>query len=167
MVGEASRANGAKGGRPKETARGQLPPEEYEARKRARKSLQERCQQNELEFVETLEVIARDLTQPANARIGAIGMIFDRARGKAAQPHDGDGLGGPIVVTGVPEPDGEPTAPYEPKPDRLIVDRTETILLGSVSSRPLPKTGKNLGAPFWRMLKCNGCSLGGKDTSRL
>jgi hypothetical protein len=35
-------------------------------------------------------------------------MLFDRARGKAAQPHTGED-GGPvrfIVATGVPEPDG-------------------------------------------------------------
>jgi hypothetical protein len=87
------------------TARGQLSPEVYEAKKKARLSLQERCRQNELEFVETLEHIAKYSTND-NARISAIGMIFDRAQRKAMQPHD-VGMGGAIqlVITGVPEPD--------------------------------------------------------------
>ena len=91
----ASRTNGAKGGRPK--GRGRLGPEVYEARKAARLSLRERCQQNELEFVETLEHIARHSLND-NARISAISQLFDRGRGKAAQPHDGDGQGGPVTL---------------------------------------------------------------------
>gem|GEM_PF-6389953 len=68
-----------------------------EARKAARLSLRERCQQNELEFVETLEHIARHSLND-NARISAISQLFDRGRGKAAQPHDGDGQGGAVTL---------------------------------------------------------------------
>jgi hypothetical protein len=75
MAGEASRANGAKGGRPRGSVRGKLPPEEYGARKQARKSLQERCQENELEHVAVLEMIAADPREPANARISAISVV--------------------------------------------------------------------------------------------
>jgi hypothetical protein len=100
---ETSRTNGAKGGRPK----GRLSATEYEIRKAARKSLRERCQENELKHVEELEWIAAH-SENHSARISAIGMLFDRGRGKPVQPHDGDGQGGPItflVTTGVPEPE--------------------------------------------------------------
>ena len=100
MVGEASRANGAKGGRPRGSLRGTLPPEEYEARKKARKSLQELCQRREEEHVEVLEAIAENPEEPANARISPISLLFDRGRGKAVQPeqHSGSVV---LVVTGV------------------------------------------------------------------
>ena len=61
MVGNASRANGALGGRPRGTVKGNMSPQAYEARKLARKSLQERAQQDELELLEIL-------VRPATAR---------------------------------------------------------------------------------------------------
>ena len=85
MVGEASRSNGAKGGRPRGSLRGTLPPEEYEARKKARKGLQELCQRREEEHVGVLEAIAGNSEEPANARVSAISLLFDRGRGKAVQ----------------------------------------------------------------------------------
>jgi hypothetical protein len=68
----ANKANAQKAGRPP----GKLLKEVIAARRAIKMTLMERCQQNELEFVETLEGIARDLTQPANARIGALGCFL-------------------------------------------------------------------------------------------
>jgi hypothetical protein len=70
---EANRANGRKGGRRK----GKIPPQEADARKAVAKTLQERCQQNELQHAETLESIAGDATQPASARIAAIFPVVE------------------------------------------------------------------------------------------
>jgi hypothetical protein len=32
------------------------------------------------------------------ARVSAIKELFDRGYGKAPQPHDGDGQGGPVII---------------------------------------------------------------------
>ena len=61
MVGQASRSNGALGGRPRGTIKTAA---EKAAAKRARPSLQEAAQRNELELLEILERIARDEKQP-------------------------------------------------------------------------------------------------------
>lgn len=78
MVGEASRANGGKGGRPKGSLRGQLSSAAYEARKVARRSLQELCQEQEEAHVAVLQAIAGDSEEPANARISATAGGNDR-----------------------------------------------------------------------------------------
>lgn len=102
MAGEPSRVNGRLGGRP----RGALPRDVYEARKKARKSLQELCQRNEEKYVAELERIALSGFSEA-ARISAIGMLLDRGRGKASQQHDHEHGGTVVMVhTGVPESDG-------------------------------------------------------------
>ena len=36
---------------------------------------------------------------PESARVAAANSLLDRGWGKPAQPHDGDGDGGPIVVS--------------------------------------------------------------------
>ena len=46
--------------------------------------------------MQTLSAIASDLTAPAAARVSAAQALLDRGWGKAAQPVDGDGQGGPI-----------------------------------------------------------------------
>jgi len=112
---EANRANGRRGGRPA----GKISREEADARKAVAKTLQQRCQENELEYVGILESIARNELAPAAARTGAISLLFDRGRGRPLQPHD-VGIGGTIFVcTGVPEPEPgdsitEPRAPHMP-----------------------------------------------------
>jgi hypothetical protein len=110
MAGDVSRINGAKGGRPKgsrSTSRQALGAAEYDVRKKARLSLQERCQQNELKYVDELERIAKSSPNDSS-RIAAISLLLDRARGKAGQPLTGPGGNSPIqliVQTGVPEPE--------------------------------------------------------------
>jgi hypothetical protein len=84
---EASRANGRRGGRPKEV----VSKAEYEVRKAVRKDLRELCQRNEERHVAELERIAQ-FSPNDNARISAISLLFDRRRGKAAQPHTGEGV---------------------------------------------------------------------------
>src|ERR1700724_3213583 len=74
---EASRANGVLGGRPK----GKIPLEEQAARKAVALTLQQRCQLNEMRYIDTLEAIAGCAKTPAAARIGAISLLLDRGRG--------------------------------------------------------------------------------------
>lgn len=106
MSGEPSRVNGKLGGRP----RGALPREIYAARKKARQSLQELCQKNEAKYVAELERIALEGFSEA-ARISAIGMLLDRGHGRPTQEHNvaAASQNQIIVITGVPEPDPEPS----------------------------------------------------------
>ena len=110
----ANRANAQKASRPK----GKIGKEMIAARKAIRLTLQERCQKNELEHVETLEFIAK-YSKNDSARINAINTLFDRGRGKATQPEHHTGAVSLRVITGVPEPDDdgdppEPRTPYSP-----------------------------------------------------
>ena len=49
--------------------------------------------------INTLVGIMNQPKAPAAARVMASKEILDRGWGKPVQPHDGDGDGGPIVVT--------------------------------------------------------------------
>jgi hypothetical protein len=96
------------GGRPRGTIKTAA---EKAAARRARPSLQEAAQRNELELLEILERIARDEKQPANARISAILAVFDRGRGKPVQAVDANLTGQLIVLLVFPsrmEMIGEP-----------------------------------------------------------
>jgi hypothetical protein len=90
MVGDASRFNGVKGGRPKGSLRGAMSPQMLGARKRARKTLQEMCLAAEEENVRKLLRI-RDHSENDSCRLTAIGMLLDRSRGKPVQSVQGGG----------------------------------------------------------------------------
>ena len=136
---EASRVNGAKGGRPK----GAIPREEIAARKAVALTLQERCQLNELRYIDALEEIAFDRKTAAAARTGAISLLLDRGRGKAIQPELHGGVVTLQVVTGVPEPDEDwpgqhssdvPSAQLQPKTPYIQHDAEEARLSSPSSS---------------------------------
>jgi len=139
----ANRANGRRGGRPA----GKISREEADARKAVAKTLQQRCQENELEYVGILESIARNELAPAAARTGAISLLFDRGRGRPLQPHD-VGIGGTIFVcTGVPEPEPgdsipEPRAPHMPEPWPVIEHTSTVVPPQSEPSQPEPEPVK-------------------------
>ena len=46
--------------------------------------------------IRTLAEIMVDTSAPQSARVAASKELIDRAYGKAPQPHDGDGEGGPV-----------------------------------------------------------------------
>jgi len=48
--------------------------------------------------IQSLAGIAQN-GQSESARVAAIGLLLDRGWGKAAQPIDGDGEGGPVQLT--------------------------------------------------------------------
>lgn len=48
--------------------------------------------------IQSLAGIAQN-GQSESARVAACGILLDRGWGKPVQPHDGDGEGGPIVMT--------------------------------------------------------------------
>lgn len=73
--------SGNPGGRPKEVA---------EVRELARQYTEE--------AVDTLAKIMRNGKEPAAARVRAAESILDRGYGKASQPIDGDGDGGPLQI---------------------------------------------------------------------
>jgi len=73
--------SGNPGGRPKEVA---------EVRELARQYTEE--------AVDTLATIMRNGKEPAAARVRAAESILDRGYGKASQPIDGDGDGGPLQI---------------------------------------------------------------------
>lgn len=73
--------SGNPGGRPKEVA---------EVRELARQYTEE--------AVDTLATIMRSAKEPAAARVRAAESILDRGYGKASQPIDGDGDGGPLQI---------------------------------------------------------------------
>jgi hypothetical protein len=50
------------------------------------------------EAIRTLVAVMQDTSAPAAARVTAADKVLDRAYGKAVQPIDGDGDGGPIKV---------------------------------------------------------------------
>lgn len=104
MAGDASRTNGAKGGRPR-NPNGRLTQQAYDARKRARQSLQEQCQAEQEELFTRLRYLAYDPLVPPNVCMSAISLLIDRGWGKAVQPNELGGSVTMIVSTGVPEPD--------------------------------------------------------------
>jgi hypothetical protein len=96
-----NRLNGLKGGRPKgsKTAVPALVKELILERYRAKAA--------ELAD-EMIRIGLKGKFEPT--RVQAIDKIQDRIFGKPPQPHDGNGLGGSIVLqvfTGVPEPDSD------------------------------------------------------------
>jgi hypothetical protein len=99
----ANQVNGRKGGRKP----GKIGKDVIAARRAIKMTLMERCQINELQHIDTLEDIAKN-SPSDNARISAISLLLDRARGRV--PHSLDAtVSGNVtfnVITGVPEPDG-------------------------------------------------------------
>lgn len=73
-------------------------------RPKALKPVEEAARKHSTLAIQTLADIAKDMGQPAAARVSAASALLDRAWGKARQPveHSGED-GGPIqVITGVP-----------------------------------------------------------------
>lgn len=60
--------------------------------------LREIARQHMETAVATLLDVLRDNDAPASARVSAANSILDRGYGKAPQPIDGDGEGGPLQV---------------------------------------------------------------------
>jgi len=131
---EASRRNGRLGGRHKKPP--QLVPEMRATRKR-NIELRELCKVNDAKHVATLEWLAAN-SESHSVRIQAIALLWDRGHGKAPQPHDGDGAGGPIVfnvITGVPPCDD--TDVWPPWKNDYDGDKPE------LEVRPLPASPKH------------------------
>ena len=59
--------------------------------------LRDLARQYSVEAMEALVAVMQDKSAPPSARAIAADKILDRAHGKAPQPMDGDGEGGPIV----------------------------------------------------------------------
>lgn len=49
--------------------------------------------------INTLAGVMNQPDAPHAARVAAANSLLDRGWGKPAQPHDGNGEGGPIVIT--------------------------------------------------------------------
>ena len=90
-------------GRPPGTGHPQIP-------KDVKAAVLERYRERGIELADAMLDIALDKKQFSPTRITAIDKIQDRMFGKPPQPHDGDGLGGSIILqvyTGVPEPEDD------------------------------------------------------------
>lgn len=64
------------------------------------------------EAIAELARLAKE-AQSESARVSAIGMLLDRGYGKAPQPLDGDGEGGPIKYQNVDRPPRETREEWE------------------------------------------------------
>lgn len=49
--------------------------------------------------INVLAGIMQQTDAPPAARVAAVNSLLDRGWGKAPQPHDGDGEGGPVQLT--------------------------------------------------------------------
>jgi hypothetical protein len=81
----------------------------------------------EEEHVAVLQSIAGNPEEPANARISAISLLFDRGRGKAVRPEHLSGNVSLTVVTGVPSCDDDAPLPQPTVPEswRLLEHELE------------------------------------------
>jgi hypothetical protein len=87
----------------------------------------ERCRKNELERIETLESIYRNSPNDS-ARIQAIALLNDRARGKAAQPIiQGGGMTVEVIQCSTGVPRAADSWGMQPAQPTAIGNVTETI----------------------------------------
>lgn len=101
---EIAQRNGLKGGRP--VGSKSVP---QDIKRAAKEAVENFYREYALDGAKEMKRIAlQGKFEPT--RVQAIDRMHDRIFGKPPQPHDGDGLGGSIILqvyTGVPEPDDD------------------------------------------------------------